>query len=223
MVAALKSRDDDARSRAFDTLARVYWRPLYKYARSRGRCTPDAEDLTQSFLARVLERNSLATFDPARASFRTFLRLLFDRHLANAWKASTRLKRGGAQSDFDFADVEAEMARESPDGGSPEERFEREWARSVFSLAVERLRQVAVSSGKEISFALFEAYDLDQDWQVSYRDLAERFGLSETAVTNRLFSIRALFRAIVLDILREATASEHEFRAEARALLGTKI
>src|SRR6202022_4694788 len=86
MVAALKSRDDDARSRAFDTLARVYWRPLYKYARSRGRCTPDAEDLTQSFLARVLERNSLATFDPAKASFRTFLRLLFDRHLANAWK-----------------------------------------------------------------------------------------------------------------------------------------
>lgn len=219
LLTALRSADSEERSRAFDTLVTVYWRPLYKYARTRdGRASHDAEDLTQSFLTRVLERDSLASFDPAKASFRTFLRLLFDRHMTNAWKAGARLKRGGLQATFDVAEAEAEIARESNAAVNPEEEFEREWVRSIFSLAVDRLR-----TARPEWFAIFEAYDLQENPQLSYRDLAERFDIAETTVTNRLAAMRTQFRAIVLDILREATASEREFRSEARALLGVRV
>lgn len=210
VVLALSSEDGAERARAFDALTSIYWKPLYKYARvAHNRGAADAEDLAQSFLARAFEKESLASYDAAKAKFRTFLRTLFDRHIANEIKFDLRLKRGGA---YDFASAEDELAREHDRSGTPEDYFQREWARSVFALAVERVRD-------DPDFALFEAYDLD-DAKLSYRELGERFGMSETTVTNRLAAMRRRFRAAVLDILRDATASETEFRAETRALLG---
>jgi RNA polymerase sigma factor (sigma-70 family) len=224
VILALASADAELRTRAFDTLVALYWKPLYKYARVAWRRTrEDAEDLTQSFFVRAFEKESLATYDAAKASFRTFLRLLFDRHSANEHKAGERLKRGGGEVHLDFDAAEAEIGREASKTMTPEEYFQREWVRSVFALAVERLRERCSSEGRATHFALFEAYDLEDDRSVSYRDLAQRFGITETTVTNHLAATRRRFREIVLDALREVTASDREFRAEARALLGDGV
>jgi RNA polymerase sigma factor (sigma-70 family) len=220
IVMALGSDDVAERARAFDVLVALYWKPLYKYLRvARGRTVQDAEDLTQSFLAQAFEKGTLASYDAEKASFRTFLRTLFDRFVANDFKARARLKRGGGAAHLDFDVAEAEIDREHERGGTPEEYFQREWVRSVFTVAVERLRE----SSRAGDFALFEAYDLDDIANMSYRELASRFDLPETTVTNRLAAIRRNFRAIVLDVLRDATASEHEYRTEVRALLGVDV
>lgn len=218
VILALSSGDASERERAFDTLVGCYWKPLYKYARVHWRRSPeDAEDATQSFFARAFEKETLATYDAEKASFRTFLRLLFDRALSNEHKASARIKRGGGTTVLDFESAEAEIGRDE-NALTPEEFFQREWVRSVFALAIERLQKDV----KPIHFAIFEAYDLDDDHGVSYRDLAVRFDLSETQVTNWLAATRRRFREIVLEALREVTASDEEFRAEARALLGVE-
>jgi RNA polymerase sigma factor (sigma-70 family) len=220
VVLALASADAAERTRAFDTLVACYWKPLYKYARvawSRGR--EDAEDLTQSFFTRAFEKESLAAYDPAKASFRTFLRLLFDRHVSNEWTASHRLKRGGGEVHLDFDAAEAEIGRDTS-AATPEEYFHREWVRSMFSLAVDRLRERCAAEGKQTQFAVFEAYDLDGDRGVSYRELATRFGVAETQVTNYLSAMRRRFRELVLEALREVTATDAEFHNESRALLG---
>jgi RNA polymerase sigma factor (sigma-70 family) len=218
VIAALASDDDDQRRRAFDTFVALYWKPLYKYLRvARGRDVSDAEDLTQAFLAKCFENGALSAYDAAKASFRTFLRLLFDRFVANEVKASLRQKRGGDLAHVNFDDAEVEIAREHDRGGTPEDYFQREWARSVFSLAVERLREEADAT----RFTIFETYDLDEN-HATYRQTGERFGISETAVTNGLAAMRRRFRAIVLAILREATATDAEYRAEVRSLLGVE-
>ena len=215
VVLALASADAGERTRAFDTLVALYWRPLYKLARVAWRRTrEDAEDLTQSFFARAFEKEALATYDARRAGFRTFLRLLFERFAANEMKAASRQKRGGGDVHLDFDAAESEIAHDTGTM-SPEEYFQREWVRSVFALAVERLRTTA----KELDWALFEAVDLEDD-RPSYRELARRHGVPETTITNRLSIVRRQFRQLVLDTLREATATDHEFRSEARALLG---
>jgi RNA polymerase sigma factor (sigma-70 family) len=220
IVLALSSADATERTRAFDTLVACYWRPLYKYARvAWRRSREDAEDLTQAFFTRAFEKESLASYDAAKASFRTFLRLLFDRFVSNEWKAGQRIKRGGGEVHLDFESAEAEIGRE-PGTLTPEEYFQREWVRSVFAFAVERLRERCESEGKQAHFAIFELYDLDEDRGVTYRELATRFGIAETQVTNYLAATRRRFREIVLDALREVTATEEEFRNEARALLG---
>src|ERR1700704_3951829 len=85
VVLALASDDAAERTRAFDALVAIYWQPLYKYVRIAHR-TDDVGDLTQSFLTRALEKNALAGYDAEKASFRTFLRTLFDRHVANEQK-----------------------------------------------------------------------------------------------------------------------------------------
>lgn len=222
VVVALASADAAERTRAFDTLVACYWKPLYKFARvAWRRSREDAEDLTQSFFARAFEKESLATYDAARASFRTFLRLLFERHVNNEWRAGQAIKRGGGEVHLDFDSAEIEVADELTHTVTPEEYFQREWVRSVFSVAVERLRARCESEGKQVHFAIFECYDLDDDRGASYRELATRFGIAETQVTNHLAAMRRRFREIVLDALREVTATDQEFRAEARALLGT--
>ncbi|HEV7238701.1 MAG TPA: sigma-70 family RNA polymerase sigma factor [Thermoanaerobaculia bacterium] len=222
VVLALVSADAAERTRAFETLVACYWKPLYKYARvAWSRKREDAEDLTQSFFTRAFEKESLASYDPTKASFRTFLRLLFDRHVSNEWKAGQRIKRGGGEVHLDFDAAEAEIGRDASTV-TPEEYFHREWVRSMFTLAVERLRAHCAADGKEIQFAIFEAYDLDDDRGVSYRELAVRFDVPETQVTNFLSATRRRFREIVLEALREVTATDAEFRNESRALLGGK-
>jgi RNA polymerase sigma factor (sigma-70 family) len=222
-VLALSSADAAERTRAFDTLVACYWKPLYKYARVAWRKSrEDAEDLTQSFFTRAFEKESLANYDPSKASFRTFLRLLFDRHISNDRRAGHRQKRGGAEVHLDFELAEAEIGKETSNV-APDEYFHREWVRSVFALAVERMRARCDADGRQMQFALFEMYDLDESNQMSYRELGMLFGINDTAVTNHLYAMRRRFREMVLATLRESTATEHEYRAEARALLGDVV
>lgn len=223
IVVGVRSNDPQARRRAYETLIGSYWRPVYTYLRLRWRRNAeDAQDLTQDFLARAFETQFLGTYDPSRSRLRTFLRVCLDRFVLNAERDSTRVKRGGHATilSLDFASAEGDLVRlDPPDPSQGEEFFEREWVRSFFSTVVEAVRLECKERGKELHFRLFERYDLDDD-KVSYEDLAHEFDIRVTDVTNHLASVRRAFRRIALDRLRELTASDEEFRAEARSLLG---
>ena len=231
-VLAARSDDPAERARALDLLIRAYWKPVYKYIRIRWN-TPceDAQDLTQEFFARAIEKGFFDRFDPAKARLRTFVRVCVDGMVANEAKAAARLKRGGdavhLSLDFDSAETElgragATSVREIASPDSMEAFFEKEWVRSLFSLAVETLRGECEQRGKQIHFRLFEIYDLDDDavGRAGYDDLAREFGIAVTEVTNYLSFARREFRRIALEKLREMCASEDEFRREARAIFG---
>lgn len=229
LVAAVKSGDGEARTRALETLAEAYWRPVYTYVRLKaGLEHEEAADLTQEFFARLVEKDWLARFDASKARLRTYVRVLADGLVANEWKARNRLKRGGGIQvlSLDFDEVRREVEERRAGGEqSPEDSFEREWVRSVFSMAVERFRERCASDGKDVRFALFSAYDLEGDAAVirpRYEDLARKFETTVVDVTNQLAAARRDFRRILLDLLRELTVSDEEFRAEARALLGVE-
>jgi hypothetical protein len=92
--------------------------------------------------------------------------------------------------------------------------------RSLFALAVEDLRTLCLENERERTFHLFEAYDLEDDDQVSYERLASDFGIAITDVTNALAWARREFRKIALERLREICGSEDEFQREAKAAFG---
>ncbi|HYJ80966.1 MAG TPA: sigma-70 family RNA polymerase sigma factor [Longimicrobiaceae bacterium] len=227
VLAAVRGADPEARARALDTLAAAYWKPVYKHLRLRWRVAPeDAEDLTQGFFARALERELFHRYDPEQARLRTWLRTCLDSFVANERKAAGRLKRGGGAVlvplDVPGAERELEaLGAAAPD--DPEACFEREWVRSLFTLAVDRLRARCEAAGKLAHFELFERYDVEgpgSPGRVTYRELADERGIPVTQVTNHLSVVRRWFREGVLELLREISGSEAEFRAEARALLG---
>ena len=82
---------------ALGALCRAYWRPLYAFARRLGQTPADAEDLTQGFFARLIEKNDLADACREKGRFRTFLLTAFKRFLANEWDRQHAQKRGGFQ------------------------------------------------------------------------------------------------------------------------------
>jgi DNA-directed RNA polymerase specialized sigma24 family protein len=220
--AIINARSDDSRvrRRAFDTILASYWKPAYKYIRLKWRVdNEDAKDLTQGFFALSFEKNYFATYDARKASFQTFLRTCLDGFVANERKAGQRLKRGGDIDHLDFAEAENEFAAHASSTLSPEDYFYREWVRWMFTLAVDAFRQRCEESGHTVHFQLFERYDLSDD-EVSYASLAKEFGLELATVNNYLAAARRDFRRIVLEKLREITATDEEFRTEARSLLG---
>jgi len=216
-VEAARSGDAAERARGLQTVAAAYWRPVYSYLRLHWKKShEEAADLAQDFFAELVDKDLLARFDPARARLRTWLRVSIDGLVSNHDRAATRMKRGGGAPEFDF-----ESAREAVENAglaaSPEAEFEKEWARAVFAMALQRLRERCAAEGKEQHYALLDAYDLGD--RPSYAALAERFGIAVTDVTNRLSWARRELRAAVFDVLRELTTSEAELREEARALL----
>lgn len=220
-VDSLRSEDQGTRQRAFETLVAVYWKPLYKTARLRwGKSNEDAQDLTQSFLTRVLEQDWLGSYRKDKGSFRTYLLTLFDRFSANEQKSAERVKRGGGLMQLDFDAAEAELERQPDRSSSIEEAFHHEWQRSVFALSVEEFRVDCEKTGRARRFTIFEAYDLaDESARPKYDALAEQLGVPATTITNELFAARKRLRELVMEKLRELTVSDQEFRAEARALM----
>jgi len=226
-IVRARSNDEDVRQRAFATILESYWKPVYKYVRLKWQAdNEDAKDLTQGFFANAFEKQHFASYDANKASFQTFLRTCLDGFVANERKAGKRLKRGGGHEhlQFDFVSAEDEFAlHPAAPNANPEEYFHREWVRWLFMLSLEALRAQCRQTGKEIYFELFQRYDLDEDKTVSYASLAQEFGIEPRVVNNYLAAARRDFRRIVLEKLREITATEEEFRNEARALLGVEV
>jgi RNA polymerase sigma factor (sigma-70 family) len=225
-VAGARSDDAAERQRSFEALVAAYWKPVYKYVRIQWRkSNEDAKDLTQGFFLAVMEKGYLRPYDPAKGRFRTFLRACLDGYLANRHRAETRLKRGGAAVllSLDFETAEGELsAIDVPSPDSPDRYFEQEWVRGLLGLAVQALREECAARGRDVTFRVFERYDLSDDdsGRLTYADLGREIGMPVTQVTNHLAWARRELRRLLLDRLREITASDEEFRLESRLLLG---
>lgn len=226
-ILGIRSADAATRQRALEVITTAYWRPVYMYLRLKWRReAEEAKDLTQGFFLRALEQEIFAGFDPAKARFRTFVRVCLDRFVIHQDESESREKRGGSVEhlSLDFAAAESEImagtAHVPPDA---DRMFEEEWVRGVFTIAVDTLRDHCLAKDKTIAFRLFERYDLarlDVDERSSYAQLASDLNLTVETVTNHLAYARREFRRIVLETLRQMTASDEEFRDEAAALLG---
>jgi DNA-directed RNA polymerase specialized sigma24 family protein len=221
----LRSNDAGVRECASGALIEVYWKPAYKYIRVRwNRSNEDAKDLTQAFFTRNLEKEFFRAYDPLKARFRTYLRACLDAFVSNANKAAGRIKRGGhapaVRLDFETAEGELRQRQIASGEPSPEDYFHREWVRNLFSLAVEDLKRESGERGNELPYRLFERYDLNDGERPTYARLALEFDLPATTVTNYLAAQRRRLRRLVLDRIRETTASDREFQTEVRTVLG---
>jgi RNA polymerase sigma factor (sigma-70 family) len=207
-IAAAQSDNGARRTLGYDVIIGAYWKPVYHYIRAKWhRSNEDAKDLTQSFFALALEKRYFQNYDPDRGTFRTYLRTCLDRFLANDHKFESRQRRCAVVAPMDMEAME-----------SPEELFDREWARNLFEAAVNRLRENLHERDRDICFRVFERYDLAEE-PISYERLARELGISGTAVTNYLAAARRELRSLVLGELRTITPDEDEFRREARTLL----
>jgi RNA polymerase sigma-70 factor (ECF subfamily) len=210
-------------TRAQDALAklcRVYWRPLYAYVRRRGYAAHDAEDLTQEFFARLLERKDVATVSPERGKFRSYLLGAMNHFLSDEWDKARAQKRGGGKLiHLDTAIAEAMHAEISDDTLSPEKLFDQRWAITVLEEVHQRLRQEHEREGKAAQFEALRFSLMGERSAAPYAELATQLGMSEGAVKVAVHRLRQRYRILLRELIAETVASTDEVEGELKYLM----
>jgi RNA polymerase sigma factor (sigma-70 family) len=202
-----------------ERLLRAYWTPIYVYMRRRGLAHADAEDETQVFCARLLAGEALATADPARGRFRSFLLGALNNHLVDAWRRETAERRDRRR----VVEVDG-LARERAEAvlraelGTAEELFDLDWARAEVRAALDDLGEEWARRGRAEHFARLRPQVLGLPGEGDYARAASALGIGDGAVKVEVFRLRRRFRELLRASVATTVASAAELDDELRHL-----
>lgn len=210
-----------ASAAALEALCSMYWPPLYAFLRRDGKSPADAQDLVQSFVAKLLAREDLGGVHPEKGKFRTFLLVALRHHVISEGERAKAAKRGGGRA-FVPLDLESAEVLCAPDlaAESPERAFARSWARTVLDRAFRVLREEQQARGRA---TLFEALapcfeDASDD---DYRRVGEATGMQWQTVRVTAFRLRRRLAELVKAEVRQTVGPEGDVEAEYRELLAS--
>lgn len=213
---------DSKRQRALEELAQVYWFPLYAYVRRQGQSPETAEDLTQEFFARLIEKHSLRHVDPAKGKFRSFLLASLNHFLANEYDKAQAQKRGGLRKvvALDALDAEARYAVEPVDDMTPERLFEQRWAWAVLDEVLLRLREQYAAKGQSALFEALKGALTQRPAAGQYDEVARELGMAQGTVVVAAHRLRGRYRKLLRDEIAQTVAEPGLVDAEVTYLLG---
>ena len=218
------ARSDEAsqtRAReALEELCRVYWFPLYAFVRGRGYSAVDAQDLTQSFIARILETGGFKAADRERGRFRSYLLGAMKHFLAKEWHRAKAQKRGGRVRfiEWDALDPEARYAAASKQWDNPEHLFDCEWALEIVSGALQALRHEMAKAGKSDRFDLLKG-SLTGENELPREEIAVQLDMSVGAVKVAVHRLRQRYRSLLRAAIAETVSTEADLNDEMRYLV----
>ena len=209
---------------ALAELCQGYWAPLYSFVRSRGHTVHDAQDLTQSFFAYVLENKVYARANRQKGRFRSFLLASLKNFLADAADRERTLKRGGAQIFLPLHEEQAQEAEslfQTHSGISNEDRlFDRSWAEALVAAALERLSADYRREAKEQLFKELRMFIAGgAEPPPTYAELTDRLGITESTLRSHVTRLRARYREALRTEVRRTVGSEKQVDQELRELL----
>jgi RNA polymerase sigma-70 factor (ECF subfamily) len=217
-------REDSPRAaEALAQLCRAYWYPLYAFVRRQGFDPDEAQDLTQEFFARLIEKNFIASATPEKGRFRSFLLTALKRFLVNHWERGQAQRRGGGQRriSLDAAEAEARYRLEPADEMTADRIYERRWALALLDEAMEALRREAAANGSAEMFEALQVFLYGEKSPQSQAEIAARFGMTEGAVKGAVHRLRARYRARLRAAVANTVANPSEIEDELRHLLAT--
>lgn len=218
VIAAADSRETGGRQ-ALEELCRIYWPPVYGFIRRRGHAPDAAQDLTQGFFARVLEKRDLKHARRERGRFRSFLLTAVKFYMANEWDREQAIKRGGGRVplSLDLSDAEQRYLPEPSHDETPERLFEKRWAVTLLERVLERLSVEMEQAGQGQRFRAFKPL-LSEGISVSYGELASELEMSESAVKVAVHRLRKRFGAMLREEVRQTLDDETKVDEELRHL-----
>lgn len=221
LVLAAGNREYEESNCALEKLCRAYWPPLYAYVRRRVSDIHEAQDLTQAFFERLLEKQYLADADPERGRFRAFLITAFKRFLSKERDKATAQKRGGSQVTFsvDFESQDRNWDTRQ-DTQTAERIYERQWAVTLLNRVMSRLQREMERSGKSQQFQLLREF-IGGTESGTYATVAPMLGLSESAARMAATRMRTRYRETLREEIAQTLASEEDIDDEVRHLIAT--
>ncbi len=207
---------------ALAALCETYWFPIYSFIRRHGRSKEDAEDLTQSFFAALLDRRAFGGLDQAQGRFRAFLLASAKNFMANAWDRSRAVKRGGGavHLSLDWESADSRFAIAGDDGRSPEQEFDREWAVTLLARVIALLGGEFSRSGREEEFGVLKHYLTGAKGELPYEDAARLLDMEAGAVRVRVHRLRKRYRELLKQEISSTLADPGMVDEELSALMG---
>lgn len=206
---------------ALSELCQKYWFPLYAFARRQGCDVHHAQDLTQEFFNKLLEKNYLSGADRRRGRFRWFLLTAFKCFLANEWDRTQAQKRGGGRQivSFDGMSAEERYLHEPSDSVSADQLYDRRWALDLLEGARTQLRAEYVAGERDERFQYLAAYLPGGHSTLSQSEVAEALGLTEGTVKQEVFKIRRRYGELLRAAVAQTVAHPDEIDDEIQYLI----
>jgi RNA polymerase sigma-70 factor (ECF subfamily) len=222
-VVLTAARSDTPRARAaLETLCQAYWHPLYAYVRRRGYSPEDAQDLTQEFFARLLERNAVAKVAPQKGRFRSFLLASLNHFLADEWDKARAQKRGGGKViSLDLQSAETWLGEIPAEHFTPEKAFEHRWAITLLEQVYQRLGEEYRAAGKSALFDTLRVALAGKSDAAPYAELARQLDMSEGAVKVAVHRLRQRYRELLRETIADTVSGPDEVEDELRYLFRT--
>jgi RNA polymerase sigma-70 factor (ECF subfamily) len=220
LVLSAGRQDDSRSSDALASLCEKYWYPLYAFMRRRGYAVEHAQDLTQEFFARVLEKRYIDRADRSKGRFRTFLLSSLTYFLSDETDRRYALKRGGAFAllPFEVESGEEMYQREPSHNETPEKIFDRRWALALLDRVVVKLQAEFASSGQSSQFERLKVFLLGGCEHLPYADLARELETTEGALKVAIHRLRVRYRALLREEIAETVSDPAEVEGELRYL-----
>jgi RNA polymerase sigma-70 factor (ECF subfamily) len=206
---------------ALENLAQAYWYPIYAFLRREGYPAVEAQDLTQAFFARLIEKNYPAQADPAKGRFRSFLLLVLKHFLSDERERAGAAKRGGGcvLLSLDEEQSEGRYRKEPAAMDTPETLFERRWAETILERAKTRLAKEYAASGKEAIYQVLRNFQPGEPRSLSYLEAARHLATTESAVKALIHRMRSRHQELVRDEIAQTVASADDVDDELRHLI----
>ena len=205
---------------ALEELCRTYWFPLYAYVRRHGHSREDAEDFTQAFFARLLEKNYLEGITSDKGKFRAFLLVALKRFMANEWDRANRQKRGGGVPalSLDWQDADARYQINPADNLSPDKLYDRAWAVTLLERFITRLRDESGAEGKARSYEQLKPFLVAGKSEMPYAQAAAALEMTEGAVRVAVHRFRRRYRELLREEIGQTLSDPAQAGEEMQAL-----
>ena len=201
-----------------DALCQAYWYPLYAFVRRQGLSPQDAQDLTQEFFSRLLEKEYLRAVVQEKGRFRSFLLMALKRFLAKEWDREHAQKRGGGRTAI-VLDTELAERRYIGEGSEhlpPDRVYERRWALTLLEQALVRLRGEYAAAGDAARFDQLKGWLAASRGEIPYDQVAAVLGASEGAARVAVHRLRQRFRELFREEVGATVSTADEVEDEMR-------
>jgi RNA polymerase sigma-70 factor (ECF subfamily) len=216
MVLTAADRSSPQSENALAELCQTYWYPIYAFVRRQGHPHEAAQDLTQEFFARMLEKHYIDDVGPEKGKFRTFLLVCLKRFLANEWDKKTAQKRGGGKTHFsiDFEDAEGRYSLEPGHDLTAQKVFERRWALTVLERTLASLAEEFKQAGKGKVFEALKVYLTGDASAPAYVEAGQKLGMTDGAVKVAVHRLRERYRNALRREIAATVSSDAEVDQE---------
>jgi len=207
-----------AAQKALEKLCRAYWWPLYGFVRRQGYSPEEAQDLTQSFFALLLERKDLDAVRQEKGRLRSYLLTSLRNFLAKARRRELTLKRGEGRA---LVPLEELLAREAADLEpadtlSAERIYERRWALTLLEQVLARLGEEYRVAGSASLFEQLKQMLTDEPDRPSQAKIAEELSMNENAVKQASYRLRQRYRLLLREEIAHTVAVPGDVEDELR-------